>query len=182
MRHTAEIPMGEPKEKEPEKTFSIGRQGPHEFEVYETVKGEEDAIKMFLDTIRSISNPSEIRLYEVVGDEYKLRTDLEERAESETRTNKRLEDIGLEDKIDISTAKQLGFDLRKGTNWYDYSGQPMTLDEMAKMEASSILYARKKGMQTTVSPSNGIYVDWDDPNSKLAKDYSARVEKYIQEE
>ncbi|HOX97017.1 MAG TPA: hypothetical protein PL066_01510 [bacterium] len=160
--------------------FEIGRQGAHEFEVYETVEGEDAAIAAYLETIEHVAAPSEICIFEEGGSS--PRKDLQETAESKIKTDKPLDEITLEDELDMDTAKQLGFNLRHGANWYDYHGQPMSLDRMAKMEANSIANARRRNLQTGVDPSNGVYVDWEDSESPLAKEYRDRVQKYISNE
>jgi hypothetical protein len=62
-----------------EAVFEIGRQGTHEFEVYETVTGETAAIKEFRAQIDAVASPEEIRIYEKGVEQ--PRRDLEEKGE-----------------------------------------------------------------------------------------------------
>jgi hypothetical protein len=163
-------------EKKENLVFQIGRESQLDFEEYATVKGEEAAINAYGEMIKKVSSPSEIViLQEGVGDEDgKLidRRDLQKMAIP--KIDKKLEDITVDDKIDMNTASALGFSLFKGTNLYDYYGNPMSLDQMAEMVADSEEYA---------ASCNGRYEQelsgsWSNPDSELAKQYYIRKKQY----
>lgn len=64
-------------------TFEIGRWDSRRFEPYETAYNEEDAIKIFRETIERVSSPDEIRIFEAGGGS--PRKDLEQRAEENNK-------------------------------------------------------------------------------------------------
>jgi hypothetical protein len=87
----------------------------------------------------------------------------------------------LDQEFTMDMAEAAGFDVRRGTNEYDYSDTTLTLDGMARVEAEAMDYAERKQMQTSLDPSTGMCIDWRDPNSDLAKAYRERRDRYLQE-
>lgn len=158
--------------------FEIVRSNAGEFETYDAASTEEEAIAKYLEAIRSVSNPSEITIYEF-GNKNKNRSDLVKKADATLRVEVDPKNINWDKKIDDDTVFELGFSLMHGTQNYDYHGQPMSLNEMAEMEANSWAYARKRKLQTTVDPGNGVYVSFTDSDSELAKKYKAKVQEYL---
>jgi hypothetical protein len=158
--------------------FEIGRLGAHEFDPYDTAKTEEEAVDKFLKLVSSLASPTELAIFNISDEPQKPREDLMKKAYSSLRVEIDPNNVSLEQVIDMDTARDLGFALFRGTNTYDYLGQPMTLDEIASMEAQSIFEAKEKQLQTAVGP-NGMYVSWDNPESDLAKKYNERVQEYL---
>ena len=160
--------------------YEIGRVEANGFNVYATVNTEEEAQRKYLETISRVSNPTDITIFEAGGE--KCRNDIIEKALATQRVEVDPENVSLDQEIDMDTERKLGFSLMQGTTGYDYLGQPMSLDEMAKREASSVVDAKNRHLQTSVDVGNGIYVSWMNPESKLAKMYRERLNKYIEEE
>jgi len=73
--------------------------------------------------------------------------------------------------------------LFRDTNWVDAQeqfGEEFNLVEAVKMEAEARIDAKKRGLQTTVSPDNGYHVQFDDWDSEKAKLYEALVLKWME--
>jgi hypothetical protein len=70
----------------------------------------------------------------------------------------------MKDKL-ISESK--GASIFRGMNCMD--GDEWTLDQAARSEAYSRQCAINSRMQTTVSPSNGVWVSWDEDHDTEAK-------------
>ena len=161
-----------------EPTFQICRDHGCDFEVYETMVGKEAAIEAYTRAIQTVASPSEIGIYEVGKG---LRRDLiEEVSNSLEENQKKPEDITLDDKISMDTAKKLGLTFFRSTDAYDYFGQPMSLNEMAEAQANSVVDAKKRRLQTSIDPNTGWWVSWNKPESELAKQYYKRVEEIVE--
>ena len=99
---------------------------------------------------------------------------------SQLRITKSTERLSLDDKLDIGNRRSVYIAFLQGNMYYD--GKPMSLDEMAKMEAESRVEATQRRLRTIVDPGQGWQVTWKNRASDIAKKYEKRVQKYMSEE
>ena len=83
----------------------------------------------------------------------------------------------MQDKL-ISKIK--GATIFCGTKWLD--GDDWTLEQAAQSEAYSRQHAINMRMQTSISPSNGVWVSWDEDHDTSAKATFDRLVEAIMED
>ena len=168
--------FGEGVKIEKEQLFEIGRQDAGlNFEVYESAATEEEAVIKYREQVSRVSDPGEIIIFEKGSK--KTRKDLMTEAIPALEID--LENVTLDTPLDMENAKKLGVHLvTDGGTWYDYHGQPMSLDEMARIEASSNDRLNTAKDNGKVNIPKHTRVRWDDDQSALAKQYAAKVAEY----